>query len=70
LKSASIEPGPAGPAANEPNLPELLPIIKAAFITSRIAKIHQKDLSPELRGWKDAIKHFYKTEWVQAAKVK
>ncbi len=44
-----VEPGPVGPAANEPDPPELLSVTKAMFIAGRIAKIHQKDLFFKLR---------------------
>ncbi len=43
---------------------------RAAFIVGCIAKVHQKDLPFEPRSWKEVLKHPYKTEWVQAAKVK
>ncbi len=57
-----VEPGPVRLAANEPDLPELPLITRAVFMAGRIAKIHQKDLPLELRGWKDNMKHLYKAE--------
>src|SRR6266699_5376337 len=57
-----VEPRPVGPAANEPDPPELPPVTKAAFMADRIVRVYQKDLPPEPRGWKDTIKHPYKAE--------
>ncbi len=62
-QSKPVEPGPAGPAESIDPL-EMLPVIRAAFIAGRIAKIHQKDLPLEPRGWKDVMKYPYKVEWV------
>ncbi len=69
LKPVPAEPGPAGPAANEPDPPELPLVTRAAFMAGCIARVYQKDLPPESRGWKDVMKHPYKAEWVQVAKV-
>ncbi len=67
-QSKPAEPGSAGPA--EPINPlEILPMTKATFIARYIARIHQKDLLPKPRDWKDIIKHPYKAEWFQTAKV-
>ena len=63
-KVRQLKPVEPGPAANESNPPELPPVTRVAFIAGCIVKIHQKDLPPEPRGWKDAMKYPYKVEWV------
>ncbi|SRR6266699_4323046 len=64
-KLAPAELGPSGSAvtAAESNL-LLPPVTKVVFMAGRIARVHQKDLPPELRSWKEALKHRYSAEWV------
>jgi len=57
-----VEPGPAGPAANEPDPPELPPVTRAAFMAGCIVRVYQKDLSLEPQSWKDVMKYSYKAK--------